>query len=178
MPSSKRSGEFNPTIVAVERPAHHFCYLQAPNGDWLASHGGGALHVQGHVDDAAIWDVEGDGFVHAVAGLRLEASATQIEEPVRLRLDGREVGADGMLGDGVEFTVGHGPEKLPSAYLQTMREKGWVSLTCILSPSVVDGLQQVGLRGRLRRHGSRCVSRLSRSTRRSRRRRWSPSRCG
>lgn len=144
MPSPKRSGEFNPTIVAVAKPARHYRYLHAPNGDWLATTDGETLQVQGHVDDAAIWDLRGDGFAHVVTGLGLSASGTVIEETTRLRLDGREVGAEGEQGVGADFTVGHGPEKLPSEYLQTLREQGWVSLTCVLSPSVVDGLQQVG----------------------------------
>ena len=143
MSSLKRSGEFNPTVVTVTRPTRHYSYLNAPNGDWLATRDGTALHVQGHVDDAAIWDAREGGFVHAVTGLQLDATGAD-GGACRLRLAGNAVGADGQPEDGADFTVEHGPEKLPSEYLAVLKDKGWVSLTCILSPSVVDGLQQVG----------------------------------
>ncbi len=146
MPSEpvKRSGEFNPTVVAVSKPARHYRYLHAPNGDWLATADGKTLAVQGHVDDAAIWDADGDGFRHVATGLRLAATSTGIETTCSLRGEAGPIGSDGASGEAAEFTVGHGPEKLPSEYLATMRCQGWVSLACILSPSVVDGLQQVG----------------------------------
>ena len=140
----KRPGAFNPNVVAIERPVRHFAYLQPPNGDWLASTDGETLRVQGHVDDAAVWDSDATGFTHVATGLRLASTGTAVAGQCRLRLGGREVGDDGALGDGAEFSVGHGPEKLPSEYLRTLKEAGWVSLTCILPPSVVDGLQQVG----------------------------------
>ena len=47
--------EYNPRVVAVSKPERHYRYLHAPNGDWLGTAHGAALHVQGHVDDAAIW---------------------------------------------------------------------------------------------------------------------------
>ena len=62
------AGDFDPRITTFERPSHHYRYLQTADGDWLATADGDTLHVQGHVNDAAIWDVEGDGFVHAASG--------------------------------------------------------------------------------------------------------------
>ena len=136
--------EFDPRVVTIAKPARHHRYLLAPNGDWLGTADGDTLRVQGHVDDAAIWDATDGGFEHVVTGLRLEADSTALEEPTRLRRGGAELGADGGPGAGADFTVAHGPEKLPSASLRELREQGWVSLTCVLSPSVVDGLQMVG----------------------------------
>ena len=140
--------EFNPRVVRVERPTHHYNYLVAPSGDWLATTDGKTLHLQGFVDDQAIWDRDGEGFRHAVSGLGLQASYTEIEKPTELRLGDGCVSDDGNIASepGV-YIVEHGPEKLPSEYLQTLCEKGWVSLTCILSPSVVDRLQRVGCVG-------------------------------
>ena len=136
--------EYNPRVVAVPKPTRHYRYLHAPNGDWLGAADGAALHVQGHVDDAAIWEANGAGFKHVATGLRLDADETTVDASTRLRVGGARLNADGSPGEGADFTVGHGPEKLPSAYLRELNEQGWVSLTCVLSPAVVDGLQQVG----------------------------------
>ena len=76
--------------------------------------------------------------------MRLDADETAVDAATRLRVGGALLDADGSPGEGADFTVGHGPEKLPSAYLRELNEQGWVSLTCVLSPAVVDGLRQVG----------------------------------
>ena len=136
--------QFDPTIVTFTRPTHHYSYLHDKNGDWLGTEDGKTLFIQGFVDDAVIWDLEEDGFAHAKTGLHLSSTNTTLEEACELSLGGQKVGDDGSLGSAGEFTVGHGPEYLPSEYLEFLNEKGWVSLTCVLSPSVVDGLQRVG----------------------------------
>ena len=136
--------DYDPHVVAVHKPARHFRYLHAANGDWLASADGKSLHVQGHVDDAAIWDVSDGGFRHATTGIQLTADARQIDATTGLRCNGQPVGEDGSLGASADFTIGHGPAKLPSEYLRELKDQGWVALACVLSPSVVDGLQQVG----------------------------------
>ena len=136
--------DYAPTVVAVAKPVRHYRYLHAPNGDWLAVQDGQTLRVQGHVDDAAIWDAADGGFRHVASGVELEADATDVECATKLRLRGAELNAEGAQGAGADFTVGHGPEKLPSESLRELRQQGWVSLACILPPSVVDGLQQVG----------------------------------
>ena len=139
--------EYNPRVITLTRPEHHYCYLNDDAGDWLATHDGECLHVQGHVDDAAIWDVADGGFVHVATGLRLLSDSTAVDGPTGLRLDGSAVTTDGSTDGGEApgtFHIGHGPERLPSEYLATLEREGWVSLTCVLSPSVVDGLQRVG----------------------------------
>ena len=133
---AKLHTEFNPRVITVRASARHYRYLQDAKGDWLGTEDGKTLRVQGHVDDAAIWDVNGTGFAHVATGLTLAADNTEPDAATRLRHAGAEV-------EGA-FTVGHGPEQLPSAYLRTLNEQGWVSLTCVLPPAVVDGLQQVG----------------------------------
>jgi hypothetical protein len=112
---------FEPRVLSVPVPTHHHCYLVDPHGDWIACRDGESLEVQGFVDDAAIWDADGDGYRHAVTGLHVTEATCDFE-----------------------FTVEHGPEKLPSEYLAELEEQGWVSLTSILPPDVLDGLQQVG----------------------------------
>ena len=140
----KLHSEYNPRVVAVPKPARHYRYLLAPNGDWLGTEDGETLRAQGHVDDAAIWQAQDGGFKHVATGLALDADDTRLESATRLRLRGKEVDADGGAGPGADFTVGHGPEKLPSAYLGELNEQGWVSLTCVLPSAVLDGLQKVG----------------------------------
>ena len=147
-PSRPRSDDYNPRVVALDSPKHHYRYLVAPSGDWLATSDGETLASQGHVDDAAIWDASGDGFRHVATGLRLAASNQAVASTCRLRLGSQVVGEGGALCDadsaGVDFTVGHGPEKLPSDYLRLFKANGWVALTRVLPPDVVDGLQEVG----------------------------------
>ena len=134
----------SPRVLQIERPEHHFNFLIAPNGDWLASADGKTLHVQGFVDDQAIWDIDNDGFRHVASGLMLESTSTEIGRQSQLRLSGADIAADGTSGDAAEFLIGHGPDKLPSQYLEHLRKNGYVSLPCILSADIVDGLQMVG----------------------------------
>ena len=143
-PQQWTMADYDPRVVVVPKPSRHYRYIHAPNGDWLATTDGEALAVQGHVDDAAIWDADGDGFRHVATGLRLAADATAIDSTTALRHAGAALSADGTAGKPATFTVGHGPEKLPSESLRELKENGWVGLACVLPPAVVDGLQQVG----------------------------------
>ena len=139
--------EYNPRVTTVAKPERHFRYLTDANGDWLATTDGKTLAVQGHVDDAAIWDVSSAGFKHVATDLSLQSDTTTLDATTGLRLDESPVASDGSSGKGAAagmFHIGHGPEKLPSEYLEMLERQGWVALGCILPPSVVDGLQQVG----------------------------------
>ena len=135
---------YDSTVVRVEATGEHFSYLNNANGDWLCVDDSGVLTTQGYVNDAAIWRVDGAGFNHAVADVSIGATSTEIEQTTQLTLVGDAVSSDGRIGEAADFMVNHGPERLPSEYLAELREKGWVSLTCILSPSVVDDLQRIG----------------------------------
>lgn len=110
---------FNPKVHTIARPAHHHVYLVAPDGGWLAARDG-ATFKQDFVDDVAIWDATDDGYRHVVSGLELKPS------------------------EAADYRVAHGPERLPSEYLAELRSQGWVALTCILAPDVLDGLQKLG----------------------------------
>src|SRR5579872_992159 len=112
-------GELKAKEHVVAPAARHFAYLVAPDGEWLAAGEGGALAKQGFVDDAALWERDGEGLRHLVTGLRL---------------DGPPAGV----------TVAHGPEKRPSEYLRALQAEGWVALTSILPPDVLDGFQRLG----------------------------------
>ncbi|HLK26076.1 MAG TPA: phytanoyl-CoA dioxygenase family protein [Caulobacteraceae bacterium] len=135
---------FRPKVHTLERPARHHALLAGPAGDWLASVDGRALAMQAYVDDAALWEADGGGFRHAVSGLVLRSRPGANPGSVRLRLGDADVGDDGALGAASDFTVGHGPEKRPSEYLAAFKATGWVALTCVLAPDVVEGLQRLG----------------------------------
>jgi hypothetical protein len=131
-------------VHTIARPARHHALLVAPSGDWLASPDGRTLATQTHVDDAALWEAEADGFRHAVTGVALRSRAGGLAGSVRLSLGEVDLGPIGAPGPAADFTVGRGPERRPSEYLAAFRETGWVALTCILAADVLEGLQRLG----------------------------------
>jgi hypothetical protein len=135
---------FSPKVHTIARPARHRALLVAPGGDWLASPDGHTLATQRHVDDDALWEAVADGFRHAVGGVTLRSRPGGAAGSVRLSLGETDLGADGAPGPAADFTIGHGPEKRPSEYLAAFRATGWVALTCVLAPDVVEGLQRLG----------------------------------
>ncbi len=135
---------FNPKVLTLERPTGHYALLAAPSGDWLASADGRSLATHAHVDDDALWEAESGGFRHVATGVSVSSRPGEAPGSVRLSLGSADLGADGAPGEAADFSVGHGPERRPSEYLAEFRETGWVALTCILPPEVVDGLQRLG----------------------------------
>jgi hypothetical protein len=135
---------FSPKVHRLRRPKRHHALLVAPSGEWLAAVDGQTLATQAHVDDAALWRAEAGGFRHVVCGVSLSSRAGRGAGSVRLNLGDAEIGAEGGPGPAADFVVGHGPEKRPSESLAAFRDTGWVALTCILAPEVVEGLQRLG----------------------------------
>ena len=115
------SVELHSKVYRVAPATRRFSYLVAPNGDWLASADGKSVTTQPFVDDRALWTEDGDAFRHAESGLVLEL-------------------ADAPAG----VSVARGPERRPSEYLAEFRAQGWVALTQILPPDVLEGLQRLG----------------------------------
>ena len=134
---------FSPKVHTFERPTRHHALLVAPGGAWLASAEGQML-IQSHVDDAALWEAEADGFRHVVSGASLRARPGSAAGSVRLSSGDADLGEDGAPGAAADFTVSHGPEKRPSEYLAEFRETGWVAIACVLDPEIVEGLQRLG----------------------------------
>ena len=148
MPAIKRadqvpSPEFCPTVISIPNPKKHYVYLTNSEGDWLATEDGESLRVQGQVDDSAIWDVVDGGLQHVVTGIVVSANSTELNSQSKLSFNGKSISIDGQT-DESSYRVEHGPENLPSEYLKTFHEQGWVSLTCVLPDQVLDGLQKVG----------------------------------
>ena len=109
---------FQERAVKVEPTGRHYALLTDGNGDFLGIDRDGAQVLSEHADDQAMWTPLGGGrFRHAATGTE--------------------------LAPGDELTATHGPEKLPSEYLAFFRDNGWVCLTCIIAPELVDALQRV-----------------------------------
>jgi len=86
----------------------------------------------------------GDAYRHAVSGRELKATPRAGGGGFDLSLDGDALGDDGTPSSvPARFTVDHGPEQLPSQYLEFFKDHGWVCLTCVVSPELVDELQRV-----------------------------------
>lgn len=130
---------FAETVLKIDPPARHFALLMAPDGNYLGIEPGGDATTFAFVDDRAIWDVSADVARHVVSGreLRFERSSQASDTITAVSLDGVAV------ADGVPCTVAHGPEKLPSQYLEFFKANGWVCLTSVLSPQLVEALEQV-----------------------------------
>lgn len=139
---------FGSQVVRAVPAVEHFVYLQPDSGDWLASASAGALHVQPHVDDAAVWRAIEGGYRHPVTGLTLHAARADSDSRsgARCTLAWAGLPLDASAGHARAdvFSVSHGPAQLPSASLAILRERGWVALVSVLAPDVVDGLQQLG----------------------------------
>ena len=122
---------FQERVVKVERPKYHFVLLIAIDGTMLGLEDGGDLALFDEADDRVIWDRTADGVRHVASGVKL---AVEIDDTTCVFPVGKEE---------MTFTISHGPEKLPSEYLEHLQREGWVCLTCILSPEVVEGLERV-----------------------------------
>ena len=125
------NGEFEERVVRHERPKHHHVFLIAPDGSMLALDDDGTLALSDEADDRVIWDRTPAGIAHVATGSTVPAKFDSGSTTVRLG------------SDDVTFTIGHGPELLPSVYLEHLKREGWVCLTCLLTPEIVDGLQRV-----------------------------------
>ncbi|MDE0225460.1 MAG: phytanoyl-CoA dioxygenase family protein [Gammaproteobacteria bacterium] len=123
--------EFRERPVTFERPNHHFAFLVAHDGTMLGLDDDGALALYDEADDRVIWDRTPGGVRHVATG---KAFAAEIA---------RDTCALPVNSDEAVVTISRGPEKLPSEYLEHLKREGWVCLTCILSPDIVDGLQRV-----------------------------------
>ena len=126
-----KQAEFQERPVTLERPIRHFVFLIAPDGAMLGLDDAGDPALFDEADDRVIWDRASDGVKHVATGKDVSADID----------DGTSTLSIGS--DAVTFAISQGPEKLPSEYLEHLKREGWVCLTCILPPQIVDGLQQV-----------------------------------
>ena len=133
---------FQETVTRFDRPTDHYQLLATASGDFLR-YDGARFDASGVLDDAAIWRRSGTGYQHVVSGAEVvREGATQ------LTFDARPVAVD----DQQEFSEAHGPERLPSEYLEHFRSNGWVCLTSVLDPEIVRGLEEVACTDRYAEH--------------------------
>ena len=143
---------FQERVVRVERPSAHWTLLRAPDGEFLGVSDDGGLAVFDYVDDKAIWEsVEsGTAYRHVVTDLVLEMEAMGTARGCYLSHKGTRLASDGSaaVDAGAIFSPGHGPAHLPSEYLKTLKENGWVCLPSIIAPDVVEELERISCTGR------------------------------
>ena len=142
---------FQERVVRVERPSKHWTLLRAPSGEFLGASDDDGLSVFEYVDDKAIWGSIEDGttYRHVVTGLMLEAETADSGKGCYLSHKGVRLASDGSAADkGAIFFPGHGPAHLPSEYLKSLKENGWVCLPSILAPDVVEELERISCTGR------------------------------
>ena len=139
---------FQETVTRVEQPSAHYTLLRAPNGDYLGASDEG-FAIFDYVDDKAIWDTDGEGYRHVATGLTVGVESPRSKEGDYLRYQRKWLASDGTLGDvAALFVPGHGPAHMPSAYLESFRENGWVCVPAVIDPDVIEELERVSYTGR------------------------------
>ena len=117
--------QFAERVVKFERPGRFHSLLVGNDGKFLGVGDDGGLASFSAADDKVVWDRHNGEVRHATTGRSLAVE------------DGT------VAANGQRFAVSHGPELLPSEYLHTFENNGWVCLTCVLSDETVDGLRKV-----------------------------------
>ena len=125
----------HPTIITLPRPSHQYSLLEAEDGSLLGLTEHGELIQSLEAGNHVIWNFCGNEIKHTVSGQVLSQEAHR----------NRFIFSIGTRK--VQFQRRLGPEKLPSAYLEELRKKGWTCLNSILSREIVDGLEQVACTG-------------------------------
>ena len=121
------------TIHKVPIPKHFYSFLVASDGSFLSYDAESGLSTTPETSDAVIWDRLGDGsFKHAATGSELNTLDLVNEHTISVSIDGTSH----------SFRIAHGPAQLPSEYLTTFREQGWVCLTQIIDDETLQELER------------------------------------
>ena len=135
---------FQERVVKVPIPEHHYTLLIAPDGNYLGVDQEGFTTTYPVGNDRVVWDETESGSLRSVVGdieIQKESADADISQ---LTLDGNTFNDAGELSSqGALYKVEHGPEKLPSEYLEFFRKNGWVCLTSILPPDLLEELEKV-----------------------------------
>lgn len=131
----KNEQQTGPRIITLSRPTQRHVLLMAADGRLLGFDGAGNLALLDDAGDRAIWDRTGNGVTHTTTGAGLAAKVTG------------DVCTVQVASESVDLRICHGPELLPSEYLEHLHSEGWVCLNTILPPEVVDGLERVACTG-------------------------------
>ena len=122
-------------LVTLKRPEHHYVLLIAANGSMLGLNNDGDPALFYEADDRVIWDRTAKGVKHMATGKNVAVET------------GNDVCTLSVGSDEVYFHICHGPEKLPSEYLEHLQREGWVCLNSILQPEIVERLERVACTG-------------------------------
>ena len=110
---------FEERVTRFAKPARHYQLLVTQDGEFVGFDDAGNRTLSRVGDDSAMWECTATGdYEHVRSGNRLNAPPTAVK-------------------------IVRGPEKLPSEYLDELQRNGWVCLTSILPPQLVDDLQRV-----------------------------------
>ena len=146
-----RDDIFQERVVRVEKPSAHFTLLRNADGDFLGVSDTNELTTFDYTDDKTIWEKvkSNNGYRHVVTDIQLEAESVEAENGCYLRHNGNLLASDGSIGkEGAVFYAGHGPAHLPSEYLESFKQNGWVCLPSIIAPDIVEELERVSCTGR------------------------------
>lgn len=129
---------FDERAVRFAPAKAHFTMVVAEDGRFLGTDDRGDLTLTDDISDDLMWRREGGRLCHVGTSLVLDIEGE--EANVRLTRDG----AAALRHDGGgAFALVHGPERLPSEYLDHLREHGWVVLVSVLAPDTLDALQRI-----------------------------------
>ena len=134
----KPKDTFTERAVRFAPPEAHYALVVAQDGRFLAADEHGALSVTEAVSDGLMWRREGSRLQHARSSATLDIEGG--DAACRLTCNGAAIEPEGGAGP---FAIAHGPERLPSEYLEHLRRHGWVCLAAIMAPEIVDALQRI-----------------------------------
>ena len=117
------------TVTRFDPPKHHYALLYAAGGELIAQQNGNIV-LTAEADDRVIWDLSGDTLTHVLGNAELRVS----NDRVKVTIDDQLVAG----------RLAHGPELLPSEYLNHIREHGWCCMTSILDPDLLEAMEKVG----------------------------------
>lgn len=130
-----RIPEFNERVVRLPPPEKHYSLLVAEDGRLYGLDDNGQAELTDDGDDRVIWARQSDGLKHVLSGKVIQAAPGDLTVTVP------------VAGQQVVLAISHGPEKLPSEYLQALRDDGFVCLNSIIAPEVIEGLRRVACVG-------------------------------
>ena len=137
--------QFAETVTKFEHPERFYYFLEFEDGAYLGVNEDRELCISCVGDDQIVWESLDDGrkFRHVASGETVTlapCASGKVNATHRGELVTQD---DDPSGKAYELSVVRGPDQLPSSYLNHMHEHGWVCMSAILRPEVVDGLEKV-----------------------------------
>ncbi len=127
-------------VVRIDSPPQHYTLLRTADGSYLGTDDGRALAAYEDASDTVMWERQEDSprCRHAVTGLSVDLEPATTAPGYHILQAGHVVGSDGHL-----LSAERGPQYLPSEYLRTFKQNGWVCLAALLSAGTVAQLQEI-----------------------------------